>query len=163
MNNEQKGTTTILLKDGKKIEVKENAAVVNAKYNQADWLDTEELMSWMGSDGSWPFPNPHNYFRVTDKETGKEISLSPQEIQQIIVDPADVSPFTSTGNTKVFINGGNHGGREFVINENFDTVLADWNAALMKDKGKQVLLLTERMTEKRLAVSAKDITMLTEL
>ena len=89
MKSKQNGTTTIVLKDGKRIEVKEDAAVVNAKYNRADNLDTEELMAWMGSDGTRPFPDPHNRFKVTEKETGKEISLSAKQIQRIIVDETE--------------------------------------------------------------------------
>lgn len=84
MESKQNGTTTIVLKDGNKIEVKENAAVVTAKYNQADRLDTEELMAWMGSDATCPFPDPHNCFKVTEKATGKEISLPAKQIQRII-------------------------------------------------------------------------------
>ena len=87
--SKQNGTTAIVLKDGKKIEVKENAAVVNARYNQADYLDTEELMAWMGSDGSQPFPDPHNRFKVTEKATGKEISLSAKQIQSIIAEETE--------------------------------------------------------------------------
>lgn len=86
MKSEQNGTTVILLKDGSKIEVKENVAVVNAKYNQADNLDTEELMNWMRWDNTWPFPDPHNRFKVTEKGTGKEISLPAKQIQQIFVE-----------------------------------------------------------------------------
>lgn len=94
MESKQNGTTTIVLKDGNKIEVKENAAVVNARYNQADYLDTEELMSWMGSGGAWPFPDPHNRFKVTEKATGKGISLSAKQIQRIIAEKEE-------GNDKV--------------------------------------------------------------
>lgn len=159
MNNKQNGTTIIILKDGKKIEVKENAAVVNAKYNQADYLDTEELMSWMGSYGDRPFPRPNNHFKVIEKKTGKEISLSPQEIQQIIVDPGDLPMFTSTGNTKIILNDG----QEFVVEENFDTIFAIWDAVLMNNANIQVLSLTEKMTGNRLAILAKDINMLKEL
>lgn len=159
MNNTQNGTTVIVLKDGKKIEVKENAAVVNAKYNQADYLDTEELMSWMGSYGDRPFPRPNNHFKVIEKKTGEEISLSPQEIQQIIVDPGDLPMFTSTGNTKVFLNND----KEFVAEENFDTIFAIWNAILMNNANTQVLVLTEKMTKKRLAILAKDIVKLKEM
>lgn len=83
MKSKQNGTTTIVLKDGKRIEVKEDAAVVNAKYNQADNLDTEELMAWLGSDVTWPFPDPHNRFKVTEKATGKEISLPAKQVQEI--------------------------------------------------------------------------------
>lgn len=84
MKSKQNGTTTIVLKDGNKIKVKENVAVVNAKYNQADRLDTEELMAWMGSAATYPFPDPHNCFKVTEKATGKEISLPAKQIQRII-------------------------------------------------------------------------------
>ena len=51
--------------------------------------EATELMAWMGSDGTRPFPDPHNRFKVTEKETGKEISLSAKQIQRIIVDETE--------------------------------------------------------------------------
>lgn len=133
----------IFLKNGDKIETKEDASVVNAKYNEADYRDTQELMRWMGSSGDRPFPNPHNLFKVTEKETGKEISISPQWIKEL--------PHVNTKNAVVTLTSG----KKIVVSEDFDTVYSNW-------KNESVILLTEKNTGKRLALRTQNIEMLEE-
>lgn len=160
MNKKQNGTTVIILKNGQEIKVKEDATVVNAKYNEADSRDADDLMRWMGSDGRKPFPHPNNKFRITEKGTDKEISLSPQQVMEITVKGKKASPFDKAGNTKVILNDG----EEFNVEENFDTIYAAWNGALIGDQSKSsVLVLTEKVTKNRLAILAKNIVRLSEL
>lgn len=134
--------TVIILKNGDKIDVEEDASVVNAKYNEADYLDVQELMRWMGSSGDKPFPNPHNLFKVTEKGTGKEISISPQWVKEL--------PNVKVKGTIVTLTNG----KEIIVNEDFDTVYSIW------EHEPAIILLTEKNTGNRLAISTKSIAML---
>lgn len=136
----------IILKNDDKIKTKEDYQAVTKKYSDADWADAEELMRWMGSSGNKPFPNPQNPFTVTDRNTGKEISLCSEQVKTIVKeDNESLASCTIVTLTN---------GKEIIVEEDFDTVYSIW------EHEPAVILLTEKNTGNRLAISTKSIAML---
>lgn len=139
----------IILKNGDKIETKEDYMAVTKKYSEASWADATELMRWMGSADGGPFPNPQNPFTITDRKTGKEISLCPEQVKTIVKE--DNEQLTDNAkNTIVTLTSG----KEIIVKEDFDTVYSIW------EHEPAVILLTEKNTGNRLAISTKNIAML---
>lgn len=171
MKSKQNGVTVIILKNGDRIEVEEDALAVTAKYNEADNANNTELMRWMGSDGEEKFPQPRNQFKVTGFWTGIKVSLYPEQVYKIIVeedekpeevvhDQDETFPPSDAGSTRVTLVDG----REIEVEEDFDEVNVRWNAAFYgADYEPPVLSLTEKDTGSRLAILAQNIEMLEEL
>lgn len=136
----------IILKNENKIETKEDYQAVTKKYSEADWEDTTELMRWMGSNGDKPFPDPQNPFTVTNRKTGEKISLCPKQVKTIVKEDNEV---LANGAIVTLTNG-----KEILVSEDFDTVYSIW------EHEPAVILLTEKNTGNRLAISTKSIAML---
>lgn len=139
----------IILKNGDKIETKEDYMAVTKQYSEASWADATELMYWMRSAEGGPFPNPKNPFTITDRKTGKEISLCPEQMKTIVKEDNE----QLTGNEKSTIVTLTSG-KEIVVSEDFDMVYSIW------EHEPAVILLTEKNTRNRLAISTKSIAML---
>lgn len=171
MKSKQNGVTVIILKNGDRIEVEEDASAVFAKYNEADNANNDELMRWMGSDSEERFPQLRAQFKVTERGTCNEISLYSEQVYRISVeedetpeeavrDQDESFPTSETGSARVTLVDG----REIEVEEDFDTVNVRWNAAFNKaDCEPPVLSLTEKYTGSRLAILAQNIEMLEEL
>lgn len=147
----------IILKNGDKIETKEDYMAVTKKYSEASWADATELMRWMGSADGGPFPNPQNPFTVTDRKTGKEISLCPEQVNSLC--PEQVKTIVKEDNEQLTDNAKRTivtltSGKEIIVSEDFDMVYSIW------EHKPAVILLTEKNTGNRLAISTKSIAML---
>lgn len=139
----------IILKNGDKIETKEDYLAVTKKYSDANWANATELMRWMGSANGEPFPNPQNPFMVTDRKTGKEISLCPEQVKTIVKEDNEQVKNNAKGTIVALTSG-----KEIIVKEDFDTVYSIW------EHEPAVILLTEKNTGNRLAISTKSIAML---
>lgn len=171
MKSKQNGVTVIILKNGGRIEVEEDALAVSAKYNEADYANCAELMRWMGSYGKEKFPQPRNQFEVTEFWTGNKVSLSPEQVYKIGVEEdetpkgvvydqdEELTP-SDAGSTRVTLADG----REVEVEEDFDEVYVRWNAALRSDDNTGVVLsLTEKDSGWGLAILATNIELLEEM
>lgn len=171
MKSKQNGVVVIILKNGDRIEVEEDALTVTAKYNEADNANNAELMRWMGSAGEEKFPQPRTKFEVTDFWTGNKIYLYPEQVdkmgfeedetpKEVVHDQDEELTPSDAGSTRVTMVDG----REIEVEEDFDTVNVRWNAAFNKsDCEPPVLSLTEKDTGSRLTILAQNIEMLEEL
>lgn len=171
MKSKQNGVTVIILKNGAKIEVEEDALAVDAKYNEAQAANLFDLEEWdqFGRKGELP-PARHKFKAITIG-TRNEITLYPEQVDKIIVEedekPEEVvhdqeEPFppSDAGSTRVTLVDG----REIEVEEDFDEVNVRWNAAFYgADYEPPVLSLTEKDTGRRLSILAQNIEMLEEL
>lgn len=159
MESKQDSVIVIVLRNGVRIETDEDYTAVLAKYNEADNADNAELMRWMGSDGEERFPQHRHQFKVTERGTGNEISLYPEQVDEIIVEEDETFPPSNAGSARVTLVDG----RELEVEEDFDTVNVRWNAALRGENGTPVMSLTEKDTGWGLSVLAENIELVEEM
>lgn len=171
MKSKQNGVTVIILKNGGRIEVEEDALAVDAKYNEAQAANLFDLEEWdqFGRKGELP-PARHKFKAITIG-TRNEITLYPEQVDKIIVeedekpeevvhDQDETFPPSDAGSTRVTLVDG----REIEVEEDFDEVNVRWNAAFYgADYEPPIISLTEKDTGSRLTILAQNIEMLEEL